>query len=61
MKLTVTERNLQELKQRLQQVRRASLIATQRGDYRLVGKLTCEAAQLNRTIQEAEGMLIAAA
>ncbi len=61
MKLTVTERDLQALKQQLQHVRRASLIATQRGDFRAVGKLTCQAAQLNRSIQEAEGLLLEAA
>ncbi len=61
MKLTISERELREMKQRLQHVRRASLAATQRGDYRAVGKLTCEAAQLNQQIQEAEGWILAAA
>lgn len=61
MKLTVTEHSVEEMKQRLQQIRRASLAATQRGDFRTVGKLTCEAAQLNRSIQEAEGMILASA
>jgi hypothetical protein len=61
MKVTVTQRDLAKLKQKLQQVRRASLVATQRGDYRATGKLTCEAAQLNRTIQEAEGLILDAA
>jgi len=61
MKLTVTENDLTKMKQRLQEVRRASLMASQRGDFRAVGKLTCEAAQLNRSIQEAEGLMLAAA
>lgn len=61
MKLTATEHSVEEMKQRLQQIRRASLAATQRGDFRTVGKLTCEAAQLNRSIQEAEGMILASA
>ena len=61
MKLTVTQRDLQKLKQQLAQVRRASLSATQRGDFREVGRLTCQAAQLNQSIQEAEGMLLQAA
>jgi hypothetical protein len=61
MKLTVREHDLEALKLRLNQVRKASLAANQRGDFRAVGKLTCEAAQLNRAIQEAEGMLLAAA
>ena len=61
MKLTVTERDLQVMKQQLQQVRKASLAAIQRGDYRAVGKLTCQAAQINRSIQEAEGLMLEAA
>jgi len=61
MKLSVTERDLQSLRQQLQHIRKASLAASQRGDYRAVGKLTCQAAQVNRAIQEAEGMLLEAA
>jgi hypothetical protein len=61
MKLTVTQRDLEALKEQLQQVRRASLAASQRGDFRAVGRLTCQAAQLNRSIQEAEGMILEAA
>ena len=61
MKLSVTERDLQIMKQQLEHVRKASLVASQRGDYRAVGKLTCQAAQINRAIQEAEGMLLEAA
>ena len=61
MKQTVNERDLEKLKQQLNDVRRASLAANKRGDYRLVGKLTCEAAQINRSIQEAEGLILAAA
>jgi hypothetical protein len=61
MKLTVTQNDLAKLKQQLEQVRKASLVATQRGDFRFVGKLTCQAAQLNRTIQETEGQLLDAA
>ena len=61
MKLTVTQNDLAKFKQQLEQVRRASLVAIQRGDSRSVGKLTCQAAQLNRTIQETEGQLLDAA
>jgi hypothetical protein len=61
MKLTVTKRDLDNLKQQLNQVRRASLTATQRGDFRTVGKLTCQAAQINHSIQEAEGLMLEAA
>ena len=61
MKPTIDERDLQKLKQQLQQIRRASLAANQRGDFRAIGRLTCEAAHLNRRIQEAEGLIMAAA
>jgi hypothetical protein len=57
-KTTITERELERMKQQLQQVRRACLVANQRNDFRSVGRLTSEAAQLNRLIQEAEGMLM---
>ncbi len=56
MKPTVTRRDLEKLKEQLQRVRRASLLATQRGDFRTVARLTTEAAQLNKGIQEAEGL-----
>jgi hypothetical protein len=59
MKATVMRRDLERMKQELEQVRKASLAATQRGDYRAVGKLTRDAAQLNRSIQETEGMILA--
>ncbi|MFO1498936.1 MAG: hypothetical protein U1G07_11185 [Verrucomicrobiota bacterium] len=61
MKLTITTHEIAEMKERLQKVRRASLAATQRGDYRAVGKLTCEAAQINQLIQHTEGLILAAA
>jgi hypothetical protein len=61
MKSMLTQRELNELRQQLRQVRQASLQANQRGDFRAVGKLTCTAAQLNRSIQEAEGLLLEAA
>jgi len=61
MKPTVTERDIDKIKEQLQRVRRASLAASQRGDFRLVGKLTCEAAQLNRHLQETQGLILEAA
>lgn len=57
-KTTITERDLERMKEQLQQVRRACLVANQRNDFRSVGKLTNEAAHLNRCIQEAESMLL---
>jgi hypothetical protein len=56
-----SQRELAKLRQQLQQVRRASLFAMQRGDFRAVGKLTCEAAELNRSIRETEDMILEAA
>jgi len=61
MKLTIKPHDLDKLKHKLAQVRRASLHASQRGDFRAVGKLTCEAAQINQCIQETEGVLLQAA
>jgi len=57
MKSTVTQRDVEKLKEQLERVRKASLVATQRGDYRAVARLTSEAAQLNKGIQEAEGLI----
>ncbi len=59
MKQSAMRRDLERLKQELEQVRKASLAATQRGDFRAVGKLTRDAAHLNRCIQETEGMILA--
>jgi hypothetical protein len=61
MKIMATQRELERLKRQLDQIRRASLMANQRGDFRTVGRLTCEAADLNRSIQQAEGMILDAA
>lgn len=46
---------LESLKQRLQEVRRASLAATQRGDYLKVARLTTEAANINKAIVQLAG------
>jgi hypothetical protein len=61
MKTTVTRRDLDQLREQLRGVRKASLAATQRGDFRTVARLTCTAAELNRSIQQAEGLILAAA
>jgi hypothetical protein len=57
-KMNISQRDLERMKQQLEQVRRACLAANQRNDFRSVGKLTSEAAQLNRLIQEAESTLL---
>lgn len=49
---------LEELSQfthQLHRVRQESLIASRRGDFRTVARLTCEAARLNRLILSGEG------
>ena len=45
---------LNRLNQELQTVRHESLAASRRGDFRAVGRLTCEAARLNRLILATE-------
>jgi hypothetical protein len=44
------QRQRAALKQELIQVRRASLLATEKGDYRTVAQLTIEAARLNQAL-----------
>ena len=46
--------NRKQLTSALCDVRRSSLQATGRGDFRVVGKLTLEAARLNRAISDVE-------
>lgn len=46
---------LDQLKQRLQEIRKASLAATHKGDYMKVARLTTEAANLNKAIVQIAG------
>lgn len=46
---------LEQLKQRLHEIRRASLTATHKGDYMKVARLTTEAANINRAIVQIAG------
>jgi hypothetical protein len=46
---------LMKLTQRLQRIQREWLIASRKGDFRAVARLTAETAQVNRAIREAEG------
>ena len=48
-------KEVEMLKSRLEQVRRASLVAVNKGDYRTVAKLTVEAANLNKNIVSIAG------
>jgi hypothetical protein len=61
MKVQVSERDVENMRQQLEQVRRAWLKASQRGDFRAVGRLTTEAPQLNQSIKDAQGILLQAA
>lgn len=49
---------LEHLKQQLQDVRRASLEATRQNDYRKVARLTAQAAEINKAIVEAQGLVL---
>jgi hypothetical protein len=53
------EQKLSQLADELSGIRRSSLRATNRGDFREVGRLTLEAARVNRAIigTDAEGIL----
>lgn len=46
---------LEQLKQRLNEIRKASLTATQKGDYMKVARLTTEAANINKAILQIAG------
>jgi hypothetical protein len=60
MKNTPTRAQVEKLKIQLREVRQHSLLATRQGDYRQVARLTAQAAALNKSIIEAEDMLILA-
>jgi hypothetical protein len=49
------------LKRELHQIRQQSLQATRQGDFMKVARLTTVAAQLNKSIMDAEGELLAQA
>ena len=50
------EQKLASLRRELDLVRRSSLLATRRGDFMRVAKLTSHAASINRAIMDAEGL-----
>lgn len=52
---------INSLKSELQKVRQQSLLATRQGDFMKVARLTTVAAQLNKSIMDAEGELLAQA
>jgi hypothetical protein len=55
----VTPETISNLKRELQQIRQASLQATRMGDFMKVARLTTVAAQINKSIMDAEGQLLA--
>ena len=48
--ITILHRQRESLQRELAQNRRASLFATQNGDFRKVGQLTLQAAQINAAL-----------
>jgi hypothetical protein len=48
--LKTIQRQRESLKQQLAEVRRASLLATSKGDYRKVAQLTVETARINQAL-----------
>src|SRR5205085_804300 len=59
MQNKISPETIQVLKRELQQVRKASLTATRTGDFMKVARLTTVAAQLNKSIMDIEGQLLA--
>jgi hypothetical protein len=55
----VTTDTISNLKRELQEIRQASLKATRDGDFMRVARLTTVAAQINKSIMDAEGQLLA--
>jgi hypothetical protein len=58
MSKTTIPGKIEKLTEHLQEIRRASLIAARQGDYLRIGRLTAEAASLNKAIIEAEGLVM---
>ena len=57
----ISPETITTLKRELQQVRQQSLQATRQGDFMKVARLTTVAAQINKSIMDAEGELLAQA
>jgi hypothetical protein len=54
-KIRKEQDELVRLSQQLNQIRQEWLLASRKGDYRAVARLTGETARVNRAIREAEG------
>ena len=59
MTTKITPEKLESMRSALSQVRRASLHATRTGDFMRVARLTTQAAQINKSILDAESQRIA--
>jgi hypothetical protein len=55
----VTPEVIENLRNELTQIRRASLHATRTGDFMKVARLTTQAARINKSIMDAESQLLA--
>ncbi len=58
MNTKITPETIQYLRNTLSRVRQASLHATRTGDFMRVARLTAKAAQINKSIMDAESELI---
>jgi hypothetical protein len=57
-KRIINPEELDSLKRQLDQVRKASLLATREGNYMKMAKLTTQAARINKEIVQAEGLIL---
>ena len=55
----VTPQTIENLRNELTQIRKASLHATRNGDFMKVARLTTQAARINKSIMDAESQLLA--
>jgi hypothetical protein len=55
----VTPEVIENLRNELTQIRKASLHATRNGDFMKVARLTTQAARINKSIMDAESQLLA--
>lgn len=59
MTTKITPQMIENMRNELQQVRKASLHATRTGDFMKVARLTTQAARINKSIMDAESQLLA--
>lgn len=55
----ITPQTIENLRNELNQVRKASLHATRIGDFMKVARLTTQAARINKSIMDAESQMLA--